>query len=219
MSLATQKDEPSAAKCVSTGEHPVGRKAPQILTAARAEFLKFGFAETSMETIARAANVSKATLYAYFPSKEALFSHLVESECGESGLLSAPPSLDNGLPNALRTLGNSFVSHFLTRDATAFFQTVSSERQRFPELCRLYFNSGQKRVIDFVAAFLEEAKRKGLLSFDDAHVAANQFLNLVLFDLPMRVALGLDLPSEDMAQKVMEAGVSMFLRAYAPQPA
>jgi TetR/AcrR family transcriptional regulator, mexJK operon transcriptional repressor len=204
----------------STPEHATapepaaGRKEAQILNAARSAFLTQGFAETSMEAIARAANVSKATLYAYFPSKEALFSHLIENECDEKRTLYTPPSLDSGVEAALVVLGMKFVAHFLTKDETSFFQTVSGERARFPELCRLFFNTGQKKTVDFVAAFLEKCREAGALSFDDAHTAANQFLNLVLSDLPIRVALGLDLPNEIEAQRVMEAGVSTFLKAF-----
>jgi len=199
-------------------EHPGGRKETQIIKAARNEFLRQGFADTSMEAIARAANVSKATLYAYFPSKEALFTYLIENECEEKRILFAPPPLEDGVEAALCALGMKFVAHFLAKDETTFFQTMSSERVRFPELCRLFFNTGQKKVIDIVAAFLEEGKAKGLLSFDDGHLAANQFLNLVLCDLPMRVALGLDLPDEEEAQRVMESGVATFLRAFQRMP-
>ncbi len=195
-------------------QHSAGRKEAQIVNAARSAFLEQGFAETSMDAIARAANVSKATLYAYFPSKEALFSHLIENECDQKRILFTPPSLEAGIETALRALGAKFVSHFLAKNETTFFQAMSGERARFPELCRLFFNTGQKKVIDLVAAFLEECREKGLVSFDDGHLAANQFLNLVLADLPMRVALGLDLPNEEEAQKAMEAGVSTFLRAF-----
>ncbi|BDV33857.1 TetR family transcriptional regulator [Methylocystis iwaonis] len=195
-------------------EHCSSPKEAQIVNAARNAFLQQGFSETSMEAIARAANVSKATLYAYFPSKEALFSYLIGHECEAKRILFTAPSFEDGIEGALRTMGMKFVIHFLIKDETAFFQAVSSERARFPELCRLYFNTGRERAVDFVAAFLEEAKATGALAFDDAHVAANQFLNLVLCDLPMRVALGLDLPNEAEAQKVMEAGVSTFLKAF-----
>ena len=158
-------------------EHVPGRKECQILSAARLEFLEHGFSETSVDAIARSAGVSKATLYAYFPSKEALFTHLIQTECKEKCIRFPTPDFDGGLDPALRTLCRHFVAHFLSKESVAFFQTVSNERWRFPELCQLYFNTGQKMALDFVAAFLEEAKARGFLAFDDANLAADQLLN------------------------------------------
>ncbi len=48
-------------------------KIRQILDGARAVFLAVGFDGASMNEIARAAGVSKGTLYVYFPSKVGLF--------------------------------------------------------------------------------------------------------------------------------------------------
>ncbi|PWB83158.1 MAG: TetR/AcrR family transcriptional regulator [Methylocystaceae bacterium] len=204
----------SAAVTATAEEHAPGRKECQILSAARVHFLEQGFSETSMDAIARSAGVSKATLYAYFPSKEALFHHLVQIECREKCITLPSPDLDDGLIPALHTLCRHFVAHFLTKDSAAFFQTVSSERWRFPELCQLYFDSGKKIVFDFVARFLEEAKARGLLAFDDANLAADQLMNLILSDMPFRVALGLEPRGEAEAEKIMEAGIAVFLKAY-----
>lgn len=44
-----------------------------ILDAAFATFLRFGYRKTSMEEVARAANVSRQTLYDRFPDKDTLF--------------------------------------------------------------------------------------------------------------------------------------------------
>ena len=44
-----------------------------ILEAAKAEFLRYGFRKTSMEGIARAAGVAKATVYARFKTKPVVF--------------------------------------------------------------------------------------------------------------------------------------------------
>ncbi len=206
--------ESTATETCAAEEHVPGRKECQILSAARVQFLEQGFSDTSMDAIARAAGVSKATLYAYFPSKEALFSHLIQIECREKSVKLPTPDLDNGIVPALDALCRHFVSHFLAKELAAFFQTVSSERWRFPELCHLYFNSGKKIVLDRVAAYLEEAKARDLLAFDDANLAADQLLNLVLSDLPFRVALGLETPSEAEAETKMDAGIAVFLKAY-----
>ena len=50
----------------------------QILEAARQEFLTYGFADASMRRIAASAGMSAAGLYKHFPSKEKMFSALVE---------------------------------------------------------------------------------------------------------------------------------------------
>ncbi len=206
------KEQPAALKAPE--EQAPGRKEAQILTAARQAFLEHGFSDTSMEAIARAACVSKATLYAYFPSKEALFSHLIQCECEEKCIGIPTPDLDGGLVPALFILCRHFVGYFLTRESAAFFQTVSSERWRFPERCQLYFNSCKKNVLEFVAAYLAEARTRGLLAFDDSNIAAEQLLHLAVTDLPLRVALGLELRSEAEYDKIMQAGVAVFLKAY-----
>jgi len=50
-----------------------GRKFDQVLSGARDVFLRDGFEGASVDDIARAAGVSKATLYSYFPDKRLLF--------------------------------------------------------------------------------------------------------------------------------------------------
>ena len=55
----------------------------RILRAATALFLRQGFAPTTMDGITEAARVSKATLYAYYPSKEALFVEVVRARALE----------------------------------------------------------------------------------------------------------------------------------------
>jgi AcrR family transcriptional regulator len=44
-----------------------------ILTAARWRFLNFGFAKTSLEDIAKRANISRTLLYRHFKDKEDIF--------------------------------------------------------------------------------------------------------------------------------------------------
>lgn len=49
----------------------------RIVTAAQEVFGELGYREATMRVIARRAGVSAANLYNYFPSKDALFCHLV----------------------------------------------------------------------------------------------------------------------------------------------
>ena len=53
-------------------------KAEAILAGGMQEFLAHGYAGTSMDRIATAAGVSKATVYSHFQDKEGLFTALIE---------------------------------------------------------------------------------------------------------------------------------------------
>lgn len=221
-SLTIEETQPALAgpsmECSSTAKsaeaHIAGRKECYVIAAARKLFLEQGFAETSMDAIARSACVSKATLYAYFPSKEALFAHLIEAECRLNASRLRMPSLDMGLVEALRSFARQFVEVYITPESMAFFQAISSERSRFPQLCQLFFESGPKNELMRVAALLEEAKARGLLTFSDATEAAGHFLSLIRSDLPLHTALGLEPRDEASVAAMVDAGIGAFLRAY-----
>lgn len=51
----------------------------KILARVKSEFTKNGFARTTSDEIARAAGVSKRTLYRYFPEKDLLISEVMKS--------------------------------------------------------------------------------------------------------------------------------------------
>ncbi len=203
-----------AAAAGSTEAHVAGRKECSVIAAAQKLFLEQGFAETSMDAIARSACVSKATLYAYFPSKEALFAHLIEAECRLKASRLHMPDLDIGLVEALRSFARQFVEVYMTPESMAFFQAISSERMRFPQLCRLFFESGPKNELMRVAALLEEAKARDLLTYSDATEAAGHFLSLIRGDLPLHTALGLEPRDEASVAAMVDAGIGAFLRAY-----
>jgi AcrR family transcriptional regulator len=70
----------------------------QLLEAALEVFLKFGFRKTSMDEVARAANLSRQGLYLHFPKKEALLRAVVQHALA-TALASANERLgDSSLP-------------------------------------------------------------------------------------------------------------------------
>ena len=76
-----------------------GRKFDQVVRGAAAIFLRDGFAGASVDDIARAARVSKATLYSYFPDKSHMFQEAMRTETMRldgSFALDIPADLDPG---------------------------------------------------------------------------------------------------------------------------
>ena len=98
-------------------------KRRQIIDGARAVFLSMGFDGASMGEIARAARVSKGTLYVYFKDKDELFKAIVEKECvfQAEGIF----EFDVADPNVEGTL---------TRVCNAFVQLVNHQKACFVPL-------------------------------------------------------------------------------------
>src|ERR1700685_4220571 len=64
-------------------------KRADILRAATALFLKDGYELTSMEAVAKKADVSKLTIYSHFADKAELFRNVIRMRCDK---LAAPES-------------------------------------------------------------------------------------------------------------------------------
>jgi AcrR family transcriptional regulator len=65
---------------ITNTEHP--EKAGQILDVAQKRFGLYGLEKTSMREIAEDLNLSKGSLYYYFPDKESLYMAVIEKEQG-----------------------------------------------------------------------------------------------------------------------------------------
>jgi AcrR family transcriptional regulator len=80
----------------------------RLLDAALATFVRFGFRKTSMEEVARAADVSRQTLYFHFATKEDLFRAAVDHAM-RTGLDAAAQSLADP---ALRSIEEKLAGAF-----------------------------------------------------------------------------------------------------------
>jgi AcrR family transcriptional regulator len=180
-------------------------------------FLEQGYDPSSMDLIARTAGVSKATLYVYFQSKEALLIALVEHEVRERalGVMWEPASGPLDVEATLRGIARRFTSLFLTDHGLALHRLITAYASRFPETGRAFYEAGPKRVQAEVAAFLREANAQGLLVVPDIELAVVQFLALVRGDLPLNWALSLGPPSRRELDALIEGGIRVFLAAYA----
>lgn len=195
---------------------PAGRKMETVTRAARALFLDQGFSATSMDAIARTAGVSKATLYAYFPNKEALFASLIMAECEGLEHDLPLPNLSAGLYPALQQFARQYARVFIERKDVVFVRTIANESGRFPELGRLFYESGPLATIRRLAKFLDEAKARGLLEFEDSVMAATQFLSLIRGERPLRTVLGISDANEQTLDLEIESGLKLFLKACQP---
>lgn len=196
-------------------EEAVG-KAALVLDAARRAFLASGFGAVSMDTIARDAGVSKATVYAHFGSKEELFGAVVadvaEQRFAGFSALELDPS---DIETSLQTIARRFLDLVLSPEAVAVNRIIIGEVTRFPALGEVFWQAGPERNRQQIEGFLRRAADIGSLAIDDPRLAAEQFASLVRGEIHLRCLFGLDGPQGPSAlADIVTSAVATFLRAF-----
>lgn len=151
---------PGAAATPSARERRRRHKRQSVLDGARHEFLQHGYAATSMDRVAAAAGVSKATVYGHFADKQALFRALTEAMVGErlSELFGASPQ--QALPSEPTAALRALAARCLERGPgqppfLAFLRLVIAESERFPELARTFLAQLEHTGVGRVTALFE----------------------------------------------------------------
>jgi TetR/AcrR family transcriptional regulator, mexJK operon transcriptional repressor len=189
-------------------------KVLRILAAARTLFLDRGYGATSMDAIARQAAVSKATLYSHFDGKDALFAALMRAECRHlSDQIDRRARDEPDMRDALLRVAHDFNNLLCTGDGLTMYRIVVAEAPRFPELGRVFYDSGPTIMIERIANVLRRASDRGLLKLHDPRVAAIQFISLIRGELHLTRVLGLKSASKNPAEYI-EASVDLFLAGY-----
>jgi len=114
-------------------------KRRQILDGARKVFMDLGFDGASMGEIARAASVSKGTLYVYFADKSRLFEAIVEEEALEKGQVAFNFDPERDIPTTLRDFGDAYIAMICRPGGGSAIRTVMAIAERMPDVGRRYY--------------------------------------------------------------------------------
>lgn len=193
-----------------------GRKFQQVLDGARSVFLSDGFEGASVDDIARAAGVSKATLYSYVPDKRLLFMEVARAECRRQADEAVELIDDTAAPETVLRAGARRLIGILMSDfSQSMYRICMAEAHRFPELGRNFYESGPALGRERIAGYLRRAVARGELRITDFDLAADQFIELCKADIFLRVMCGLiPAPSEAEITRVVDGAVSTFLARY-----
>lgn len=193
-----------------------GRKLDQVLDGARRVFMADGFEGASVDDIARAANVSKATLYSYFSDKKLLFLEVASSECQRQSC-EAINTIDTSAPPrvVLEQVGKHFVRFLTSTFGQQVFRICVAESDRFPELGRQFYGSGPAVMRAEIVRYFEAAIARGELAIEDKPLAADQFAELCKADVWSRLIFGVSAsitPPE--IDRVVAGAVDVFMARY-----
>jgi AcrR family transcriptional regulator len=195
-------------------------KRRQILAGASKVFMDLGFDGASMGEIARAAGVSKGTLYVYFADKSRLFEAIVQEEALEQGKVAFNFDPERDVATTLREFGQAYIELLCRPGGGSAIRTVMAIAERMPDVGRRYYENVLEKNINRFAVYLEAHVAAKELVIDDCQLAASQFM------LTCQAALFLPLifqaappPSAERIAEVVESATRMFLAAYQAKPA
>lgn len=184
----------------------------EILDAALALFRERGYAGTSMQHIAQAADVAIGTVYVYFPSKENVL-----VECHRRFRDGLAGHLEDAVVEPLST--GQDVDLRAALDMTV--HAIAGFARENQELCEVTLTcapagimaASSQRINDVFATVLEQARRRGLVETPDPGVTA-LLLSRMLGPSICAAAVFGDPPLE----RVLPVAADMAYRALQPPP-
>lgn len=96
----------------------------------------------------------------------------------------------------------------------AIQRLVIAEWPRFPELGRVFYESGPLVTLDNLTAFLRCEHERGELCIDDAAAATQHFISLLRGDVQIRVLLEVGDLSEAAHKRIADYTATAFMRLY-----
>ena len=207
------ESEVLAAEATSSNDGSAKRR--QIMDGARSVFLGSGFDGASMNDIARAAGVSKGTLYAYFNSKDELFEAIIRGEYAQSAERLCTFRREGDVREMLMDFGVRLISRMAEPGTRALARVVIAAAEKFPNVGRAFYEAGPLYGATRLAAELENLEKSGALKVPDSERAAWQFVDLCQSYVYKRLLFGVvnSISREDIEASV-EAGVDVFMKAY-----
>lgn len=193
---------------------PIDPKRQAILDGATRMFLAHGYRNVSMEKIAQAAPVSKATLYNHFDSKNALFAAVISERC--ASLLQTMNQVtvkSDSVESNLTKIASAAVELIFSEEALAIYRLVVAESPDFPELGQLFYQSGPQTVLTQLEDYFRQLNTEDSFNIADPVFAADAFFSMLKGDLHLRCLLTETLrPCADEKKHLVTQVIAFYMR-------
>ena len=189
------------------------RRDARLVDIAARMFMERGFDATTIDAVAEAASVGKATLYARYRDKAALFA-AVFTRAVDRWLApldeAAAVSPTGHVRDALLAVARAMMANALAPEAITLNRIIIAQAQRFPDLAQLVHREGWLRSNAAVATLLTHFARDGQIAVADADLAGDFFLSLVIGRQTRLAMLGIVTDPKQVDERI-EAAVDFFL--------
>lgn len=189
----------------------------QLREAAVTVFVENGYDGSTMEQIAKAAGITKRTLYARYPDKRAVFVDVIPWAMTRAVQDEEGAKIDDDdLVAALTAIGRGAIKRAVDPDTVRLHRIVRNEIGRFPEFAVSAETLGWSRRQRQVMELLQRHREAGTIALDDVELAAEHFLALVEA-LPARLADFGVYRSRREETRHLQYAVKLFLNGVLPR--
>ncbi|SCM71301.1 Transcriptional regulator [uncultured Pleomorphomonas sp.] len=191
-------------------------KRRQILDGAREVFRAKGYEGAAMDAIAKAAGVSKGTLYVYFTNKDELFEELITDEKRElAAALDAFEPTEGSFRDNLRAFAISFNELLTGENHMSSIRMVVGAVEKFPAVGAMFFRAGAERGTTRLTEAFARAIEDGRLKPCDPAVAAQHFIALCTSEVMKKSLFGCGLrPTPEGVERIVDNGLDVFMAYY-----
>jgi len=146
----------------------------EILDAALTLFTEKGFSSTRMVDVAKAAGISKGTLYLYFDSKESIFRDVVQQRITPQidRLAQIVDEFDGSNADLLRNMINGWWMGIACTSLSAIPKIMVSESGNFPELAEYFTRTVVTRSRDLFSKVISRGMISGEFELYEAETVA-----------------------------------------------
>ncbi|AZB42294.1 TetR/AcrR family transcriptional regulator [Bacillus sp. FJAT-42376] len=147
----------------------------QIIDAATKSFSMFGYKATTMDQVAKLANVGKGTIYTFFKNKDELFHDIVSVMVKEMILeaedaINPDESFGENVHAALYRILEFRSEHQL------MLKLLQEEKEMGTLAVLEMLNHIENQIIEYLKTKIETAQKKGLIREADSEITAFLFL-------------------------------------------
>lgn len=186
-----------------------------MISAAVGEFLARGFESGSMENVAKEAEVSKRTLYKYYPNKDALFEAILDklmtAVCGNVPVpYSKTESIESQLTKIIEKKTELMTSHeYMNISRLVMSEFIKGRKLEKERLERFY-----ETELHFIK-WIEAAKKDGkITSKQPADLIANQFHSIIKGQLFYPVLFGIKELNKNDVKIAKKIALEFFINSF-----
>lgn len=189
-----------------------------LLDCALQHFLEKGYDGATIEAIAADVNMTKRTVYARHPDKAALFRaairHGTEARAAPAHVIAG--TRRETLKDTLIAIAMLRIALVSQPGGAELQRLINTEAYRFPDIFQTYYEIAALPSVRFLAEILENETEAGRLAIEDAILAANVFISMVVSGPVRFIVAGNSLADEDVDRRVRFA-VDLFLKGAEPR--